>query len=117
MVLILLGVFLLAAYIWLSEAARMGRAGARVAAAAVALGLGAAATMALLLAMWVDSEFDGDGTLLVLAATFGCICVWAALGNTLFKRDRGAIAWMLTAAVCFAAWTAYMAPLGDRFGI
>ena len=67
--------------------------------------------------MWVDSEFEGDGTVMVLVATFGFICVCAALGNTLFKRDRDAIAWMLTAAVCFVAWTAYMAPLGDRFEI
>ena len=83
----------------------------------MALGLGAAATLGLLLAVFVDSEFQGDHTGLVLAATFGSICVAAALGNTLFRRDRDAIAWMLTAAVCFAAWTAYMAPLGDRFGI
>jgi hypothetical protein len=117
MALALLGVLLLAAFIWLSEAAREGSTEARVAAAVVALGVGAAATLGLLIAMFIDSEFEGDHTALVLAATFGWVCILAALANTLYKRDRSAIVWMLAAAVCFAVWTAYMAPLGDRFGI
>jgi hypothetical protein len=116
MALIVLGILLLAVYVWLSELARMGSTAARVAAAAVAIGLGAAATLGLMLAMWVDS-LGSAGAVVVLTATLGWVCVSAALGSTLFKRDRDAIAWMVTAAVCFAVWTAYMAPLGDRFGI
>jgi hypothetical protein len=40
-----------------------------------------------------------------------------ALAATIRRRHAQAPAWLVVAAVCFAVWAAFLAPMGDRLGI
>jgi len=137
MALILLGLALLGAFAWLSEAARHGSSNARVLAAWEAFGLTAVALLGLFLALALlglrcdescggDEGFGGGWTHTsdawqwwgqFAAAGLGFAAVCAAFVQTLRRRHPSATRWMVGAAASFGVWTIFLAPFGDRFGI
>jgi hypothetical protein len=51
------------------------------------------------------------------ATVLGTIALVATFIALLREHYRAALALMTLAAACFGAWAAFLAPLGDRFGI
>lgn len=62
-----------------------------------------------------DTAWQWWGQLAVALLGFGVLV--AAVIQTIRRRYAQAVTWVVLAAVFFAAWTAFLAPLGDAFGI
>src|SRR3954470_8536460 len=140
MVLVAIGLATLVAFAALSETARSGtrwaRAGALVVAGTLLPLAGLGITLSLvLLSLRCDESCDENLSPTVrsgqwwhsldawqwwgqfLVAGLGFLAIGAALASLARRGYRRATGFMILAAACFGAWTAFLAPLGDRFGI
>jgi hypothetical protein len=66
---------------------------------------------------WWHTDYAWQWWAQFLAAAAGTLAILAALISTVRRRHDRAPAWLVAAAVCFAAWAVILAPLGDRLGI
>ena len=137
MALIVLGLVSLGVFAWLSEAARRGSAKSRVLAAWEAGALTGLALLGLwvslyLLALRCNESCGGDQSVgggwndtsgawqwwgQFTVASLGFAAIVMALVQTVRRRHRSAATWMVLASISFGAWTTFLAPLGNRFGL
>lgn len=140
MLVIALGLAALAVFVALAEAARRGSDSARTAAAIeaallIALACVSVLVAAALLELKCDESCDENlsaearsgewwhtldawqWSAQLVVALVGLAAVIAALAFVARRRYRRASASMVLAAGAFAAWAAFLAPLGDGLGI
>lgn len=129
----LTGIVLVAAFALLSRAAAEGSEMARFAAIIQVLALSAAGALALYVAFYLlglkcdeACQLAGDWWLTedawqwwgqLIVAGLGLIALLLAGWQTVRRRHREATASVVASAVCFAVWTAFLAPLGNELGV
>ncbi|MGI9081704.1 MAG: hypothetical protein ACR2FZ_05410 [Thermoleophilaceae bacterium] len=129
----LFGIVLVAVFALLSRAAAEGNEAARFGAIAQVVALSAAGALALFIAIFLVSlkcdeacQTAGDwwrtedawqwwGQFVV--AGLGLIALLLGGWLTVERQHREATMTIVAAAVCFAVWTAFLAPLGNELGV
>lgn len=66
---------------------------------------------------WWQTQDAWQWTGQLVAALAGLACLTLAMLLVAARRHRAAIVAVVLAAACFAAWAAFLAPLGDALGI
>ncbi len=129
----LFGIVLVAVFALLSRAAAEGNETARFGAIAQVVALSAAGALALFVAIFLvglkcDEACQAAGSWWrtkdawqwwgqLVAAGLGLIALLLAGWQTVRRRHREATMRIVAAAVCFAVWTAFLAPLGNELGV